>query len=207
MLQSQQSDRDHGHCGEVDAFMARVPDHVLVVFDEAYYELVDLGLSRYAGLHSPGQGKRHHHAHDVQGLWAGRHPTRIRGGDADGVLAPVNQAKEAFAVNSLAQAAGVAALDDQEFLQRTVESNRASRLWLYEQFERLGLFYVRSHTNFVLVEIGPRALDVQRELLKQGVIVRPCSGYDLDDFLRVTVGTPEQDARFVQVLESVLAEL
>jgi histidinol-phosphate aminotransferase len=123
------------------------------------------------------------------------------------VLAPLNRAKESFAVNLLAQAAGVAALEDQDFLKQTVAANHASRRWLYAQFDRLGLFYVPSHTNFVLVRVGPRAGEIQQALLRMGVIVRPCDGYDLCDFLRVTVGTPEQDARFTEALEIVLREM
>ena len=121
-----------------------------------------------------------------------------------GVLAPMHAAREPFAVNTLAQVAGIAALQDQEFRRRTVQATHESRLWLYGQFERLGLSYVESHTNFVLVRIGPSAPEVQQELLKRGVIVRPCVAYDVCDFLRVTVGTLEQDARFVATLEDVL---
>jgi histidinol-phosphate aminotransferase len=191
----------------VDAFMQRVPGHVLVVFDEAYYELV-------ASEEFPQTENYVRQGRDnvvilrtfskVYGL-AG---LRLGYGLAmPGVLAPVKQAREPFAVNLLAQAGGLAALEDQEFRRQTVQANHASRLWLYGQFERLGLPYVESHANFVLVRIGPRAPAVQQELLKQGVIVRPCGAYDLCDFLRVTVGTPEQDARFIAVLESVLERL
>jgi histidinol-phosphate aminotransferase len=191
---------------EVDAFMARVPDSVLVVFDEAYFELVDADdfpdTFQYVR-----QGRENvllmRTFSKVYGL-AG-----IRLGYAIGtpaVLAPLNRAKESFAVNLLAQAAGVAALQDQEFLRRTVETNHASRQWLYREFDRLGLFYVPSHTNFVLVRVGAQAVDIQQALLRQGVIVRPCGGYDLSEFLRVTVGTPEQDARFIEALEAVLGE-
>ena len=70
-------------------------------------------------------------------------------------LAPLNQVKEPFAVNLLAQAAGIAALEDEEFLAQTVQANRAGRLYLYGEFERLGLAFVESHANFVLVRVGP----------------------------------------------------
>jgi histidinol-phosphate aminotransferase len=192
---------------EVEAFMSCVPDNVLVVFDEAYYELVDSDdyPDTFEYLR---QGRENviimRTFSKVYGL-AG-----IRLGYAVGlpsVLAPLNRAKESFAVNLLAQAAGVAALQDQEFLRRTVEANRASRQWLYGQFDRLGLFYVPSHTNFVLVRVGPQAVEIQQALLRRGVIVRPCDGYDLSDFLRVTVGTPEQDARFIEALDAVLGEM
>lgn len=193
--------------GEVEAFMERVPDHVLVVFDEAYFELVasDDFADTIAYVR---QGQENVMVMRTFSKVYGLAGIRLGYGIAmPGVLAPMNQAKESFAVNLLAQAAGMGALQDTEFLQRTVAANEASRLYLYQQLDRLGLMYVPSHTNFVLVRIGPRASEVQQELLKQGVIVRPGGGYDLGEFLRVTVGTPEQDARFIEVLEKVLAQL
>jgi histidinol-phosphate aminotransferase len=190
---------------ELDAFMARVPDRVLVVLDEAYYELVD--SDDYPDSMKYIREERENVMilrtfSKVYGM-AG-----IRLGYAiamPSVLAPLNRAKEAFAVNLLAQEAGIAALQDQEFLAKTVKMNHDARVWLYEQFERMGLSYVRSHTNFILLHIGPNAGEVQQELLKVGVIVRPCDGYDLCDFLRVTVGSPEQNERFIEALEQILA--
>jgi histidinol-phosphate aminotransferase len=123
------------------------------------------------------------------------------------VMMALLQVRESFPVNRLAQAAGLAAMDDDEFLQRTVEMNRMGRLYLYRELERLGLRCVRSHTNFVLVEVGPQAGRIFQELLRRGVIVRPCNGYDLPEFLRITVGSPEQNARLIEALESVMQTL
>ncbi len=192
--------------GEVERFMARVPDYVLVVFDEAYFELAD-STDFPDTMAYVLQGRENVMVMRTFSKVYGMAGIRLGYGVAmPSVLAPMNRAKESFAVNLLAQAAGIAALEDHDFLLKTIEANHTSRLWLYEQFDRLGLSYVRSHTNFVLVEIGPRASEVQQELLKRGVIVRPCDGYDLCDFIRVTVGTPEQDARFIEALEVVLQE-
>jgi len=121
------------------------------------------------------------------------------------ILEPLQRVKEPFAVNLLAQAAGVAALEDVEFVRKSVEANHAGRLFLYREFERLGLRYVESHTNFILVEIGPQAVAIQRRLLEKGVIVRPCTGYDLPDWLRITVGSPAQNGRLIEGLEDVFA--
>jgi histidinol-phosphate aminotransferase len=190
---------------EVESFVAQVPEDVLVVFDEAYCDLVasDEYPETIAYVR---EGRENVILLRTFSKVYGLAGIRLGYGIAmPGVLAPLNQVKESFPVNQLAQVAGIAALQDREFLRRTVEANHASRLWLYRQFERLGLSYLESHTNFVLVHIGPRALDVQEELLRRGVIVRPCDGYDLCDCLRVTVGTPEQDARFIETLECVLA--
>jgi len=108
--------------------------------------------------------------------------------------------KPAFTVSVLAQAAGIAALDDEEFLRHTVDENRKGRRFFCEAFDRLGLEYAESHTNFVLVRIGPAAVDMQRALLRRGIIVRPCVAYDLPDFLRISIGTAEQNERLVAAL-------
>ena len=115
--------------------------------------------------------------------------------------------KEPFAVNLLAQAAGIAALEDEEYRRNSVAANHAGRMFLYREFERLGLFYVRSHTNFVLVRVGPEANRVFQELLEMGVIVRPCKGYALPEFLRITVGDAPQNARLVESLKTVIGRI
>jgi len=190
--------------GEVGAFMEQVPDHVLVVFDEAYYELV--ASDEYPDTFQYIREERDNVMilrtfSKIYGL-AG---IRLGYGIAmPEVLAPLNRVKESFSVNLLAQAAGVAALEDEAFRRKSVAANHAGRLFLYREFERLGLPYVESHTNFILVEIGPRATTIQKRLLERGVIVRPCTAYDLPNFLRITVGTPAQNGRLIEALESVL---
>lgn len=189
---------------EVDAFMEQAPDHVLVVFDEAYYELV-------ASDEYPHTLKYVREGRDnvmimrtfskVYGLAGLRLGYAIATPET---LAPLNRVRETFAVNRLAQAAGIAALEDKAFLEKSVAANHVGRLYLYGEFERLGLRYVESHTNFILVEIGPQATTIQQRLLEKGVIVRPCTGYDLPDFLRITVGDQDQNARSIGALEDVL---
>jgi histidinol-phosphate aminotransferase len=192
---------------EVDAFMATVPGHVVVVMDEAYRELV-VSDEFPETVSYVRQGRENVIILRTFSKVYGLAGIRLGYGIAmPSLLGPLNQVREAFAVNLLAQAAGIAALEDTAFLQRTVETNHTARLWLYEQFARLGLLYVQSQTNLVLVKVGPRAGQVQQELLKHGVIVRPCGGYDLCDFLRVTVGTPEQNATFVRELEGILRQM
>lgn len=189
---------------EVQSFMEKVPDHVLVVFDEAYYELVD--SDEYPDTMTYiRQGRENVIIMRTFSKVYGMAGIRLGYGIAmPCVLSPMNQAKESFAVNLLAQEAGIAALQDRAFLEKSVQANHAARLWLYEQFDRLGLFYVRSHTNFILLHVGDRAGQIQQELLGRGVIVRPCGGYDLCDFLRITVGTLEQNIKFIEALEALL---
>ncbi len=192
---------------EVERFMAQVPDGVLVVLDEAYYEFVDSGEFPDS-LRYVREGRKNvvvmRTFSKVYGM-AG-----IRLGFAlacPEVMTALLTVRESFPVNRLAQAAGLAALEDDEFMHRTVEMNHTGRLYLYREFERLGLSYTRSHTNFVLVRVGPQAGKLFQALLRQGVIVRPCTGYDLPEYVRITVGTPEQNARLISALETVLPAL
>ncbi len=190
--------------GEVEAFMGQVPDHVLVVFDEAYYEYVDAAeypdSLRYIREGRPNvlTIRTLSKAYGLAGLRLGYAISTPE------ILAPLYQVKEIFNVNLLAQAAGIAALEDEEFLHRSVAANRAGLQFLYGEFNRLGLHYVEGYGNFVLVEIGPQAAEVQEQLLARGVIVRPCTNYDLPDFVRISVGSEAQNARLVEALEAVL---
>lgn len=189
---------------EVEAFMDRVPDHVLVVFDEAYYELVDdadypetLGYVR-EGRPNVLVVRTFSKVYGLAGIRLGY------GVAIPQVLEPLNRVKEPFAVNLLAQAAGIGALEDEGFLKTTVELTRRERRYLYAEFDSLDLEYVPSHTNFILVKIGADAGAVQERLKEKGVIVRPCDCYDLPDFLRITIGDRQQNSRLVSTLESVL---
>ena len=192
---------------EVEAFMDKAPKHVLIIYDEAYYEFVDSpdypdSLRYIRDGHTNTMIMRtFSKIYGLAGIRLGYAIAEPK------ILAPLNRVKEPFSVNLLAQAAGVAALEDQAFLEKTVTTNHAGRIYLYGEFERLRLPYVRSHTNFVLVKIGPQATAVQEMLLDKGVIVRPCAGYDLPLFLRVTVGSKTQNVRFIEALESTLQDL
>jgi len=192
---------------EVEQFMARVPGQVLVIFDEAYYEFAD--SSEYPdSLRYVREGRKN--VVVMRTFSKGYGIAGIRLGYAlacPEVMTALLTVRESFPVNRLAQAAGLAALEDDEFLRRTVEMNHAGRLYLYREFERLGLSFTRSHTNFVLVRVGPQAGKLFQALLRQGVIVRPCTGYDLPEYVRITVGTSEQNARLIRALETVLPAL
>ncbi|HDQ73835.1 MAG TPA: histidinol-phosphate transaminase [Chloroflexi bacterium] len=189
---------------KVAAFMARVPDSALVIFDEAYYEFVD--DARYPDtLQYVLEGRENVIVMRTLSKAYGLAGVRLGYGVADPtVLAPLYQVKGVFEVNRLAQAAGIAALQDEAFLKKSIAANRAGQQYLYRAFERLGLDYVPGYGNFVLVEFGPQALDVQERLLAQGIIVRPCVNYDLPTFLRISVGDEDQNARLVEALENVL---
>ncbi len=189
---------------ELARFVRRVPDRVLVVLDDAYAEMADspdfpdsLGYVR-EGRENVIVLRTYSKVYGLAGI-------RIGYGFAHrSVIAPMFKVKEAFNVNSVAQAAGIAALDDEEFVQRTIVENRKGREVLCSHFRRLGLEFAESHTNFVLVKVGPDAGETQQRLLREGVIVRPCAAYDLPDCLRVSIGTAAENERFVAALGRVL---
>ncbi len=190
--------------GELAELMAVVPDNVLVVLDEAYFDFVDAAdyPDSFAYLQAGRKNvlilRTFSKAQGIAGIRLGygiAHPD---------LLAPMRAASESFPVNILAQIAGEAALQDAEFVRKTVETNRLGREFLMCEFARLGMHCPPSQTNFLLLHVGPQAGQVYQRLLERGVIVRPCKGYDLPEHLRVTVGTPEQNLRLVVELEKIL---
>jgi len=189
---------------EVEVLMNKVPDHVLVVFDEAYCEFVDSteypDTLRYIreGRNNVLIMRTHSKIYGLAGIRLGYALANPE------LLAPLHKVKEPFAVNLLAQAAGIAALEDKEYRKASTAANHAGRLALYHGLDSLGLFYVKSHTNFALVQLGPQASQVVQKLLEKGIIVRPCNGYDLPECVRITVGDSAQNERLMEALESVM---
>jgi len=191
---------------EFGRLLDRLPDHVLCVVDEAYVEMVD--SEDYPDALAVVRGGRPNvlvlrtfsKAYGLAGIRLGYgfgHP------DVVGALAKV---RAVFTVNALAQAAGIAALGDDAFVEETIERNRDGRRQLCAAFDRLGLEYAESHTNFVLVKIGPQALDVMDRLLRQGIIVRPMTSYELPEFLRISIGTEQQNDRLIGAIAEMLPD-
>jgi histidinol-phosphate aminotransferase len=188
---------------QIEAFLASVPTDVVVVLDEAYNEYLPqedrfdstAWVRRFPNLLV---SRTFSKAYGLAGL-------RVGYGLAQPQLTDLlNRVRQPFNVNSLAQAAALAALADTEFLARSDALNRAGLRRLEAAFGALGLTYVPSRGNFVLVRVGPAAR-VYQELLKRGVIVRPVANYGLPEWLRVSVGLPEENERLLAVLPAALA--
>ena len=192
------------HADEVAAFIRRVPESAMIVIDEAYVEMVDSN-------HFPNslayirEGRKNVFVMRTFSKVYGLAGIRIGYGFAHrDVISTLFKIKPPFNVNVLAQAAGIAALTDEDFVAQSVDANRIEREHLYRELDKLGLSYAESHTNFILIRIGSSATDVQQSLLKRGVIVRPCGGYDLPKFIRVSIGIREQNERFIATLTEIL---
>jgi histidinol-phosphate aminotransferase len=122
------------------------------------------------------------------------------------IVAAFDRVRQPFNTSILAQVGALAALEDAEFLERTQSLVAQGLETFYACFDRLGLFYPKSQANFVLVRVGPRAREVCDALLRRGVIVRYMGSYGLPEFLRVSVGLPEENARFVEEFSRLAAE-
>jgi histidinol-phosphate aminotransferase len=120
----------------------------------------------------------------------------------------LNRIRQPFNVNSLAQAAAIAAFQDKAFLQQGFELNCAGYKQLTEAFDQLGLQYLPSAGNFVLVKVGDddqAGARINLELLKRGIIVRPVGNYGLPQWLRISIGLPQENAAFIDALKAILA--
>ena len=186
----------------VESFVASVPKDVLVVLDEAYNEFLDPServdttawIERYPNLVV---SRTFSKAHGLAAL-------RIGYGVMNAAVADLlNRVRQPFNVNALAQAAALAALADTGYVAESRRLNREGLRQLESGLAALSLRYVPSHGNFILVEVGDAAR-VNQSLLEQGVIVRPVANYDLPTWLRVTVGLPAENARFLAALETAL---
>jgi len=185
------------------AFMARLPQDIYVVLDEAYREFDDSEFdSRQLVAQYPNLivTRTFSKVYGMAGFRLGYGVARPE------LIAPLHTVRDPFSINNLAVAAAIAALDDQAHLQRTLALTTEGKQYLYAAFDRLGLHYVPSHANFILFGTDAEAVDVYGALLRRGVLVRPCASFGLPHNLRVTVGTPEENQRFVTALQAVLAD-
>jgi histidinol-phosphate aminotransferase len=194
--------------GELEAFLRAVPRHVLVVLDEAYNEYLP-DAQRYDSV---AWLARHRNLVIVRTFSKAYGLAGLRVGYAlcDPQVADLlNRVRQPFNVNNLALVAAAAALDDTTFVRKSHELNLAGMASLADGFQRLGLKWIPSCGNFVSFEVPRqggrhRAAAVYEAMLRQGVIVRPIAGYGMPDHLRVTVGLPEENARFLAALENAL---
>lgn len=182
----------------------KVPDHVLLVLDEAYQDFLEEPLDSIAMIR-PGQKPSRENllvlrtfskAHGLAGLRIGYGLAR------PAVAEALERVRQPFNANLMAQAAAEAALGDDAHIRKTFVQNLEGRARLEGEFQRLGLDFIPSFGNFVLVNVGDGQAVFER-LLRKGVIVRPMGGYKLPEFIRVSIGTTAENARFVDELSKL----
>lgn len=186
----------------IDRFMAAVPEHVLVIFDEAYYEFLDNPPDTLKFVREGRNVLVMRTFSKIQGLAN----LRIGYGLASKEIADVLQkTRQPFNANGIAQAGALAGLMDEDHMRQTRELTHEGRDYLQTEFAAMGLEFVPSFANFVLVRVGDGD-KVFQALLRRGLIVRAMRSYKLPEWIRVSVGTMEQNRRFVAELRQLASE-
>jgi histidinol-phosphate aminotransferase len=186
------------------SFVKAVPDHVLIALDEAYLEFLDNRLDlvpeiRAGTLRNVILCRTFSKIHGLAGLRLG-----YGIGNPD-LVAELEKIRQPFNINLVAQAAALAALDDPAHPEKTRKNNSRGLRFYERSFRKLKLEYVPSSANFILVKVGQGAR-VFNEMQKLGVIVRPMGGYQLPEWIRISVGTPKENKRCVEALKQALAQ-
>jgi histidinol-phosphate aminotransferase len=190
--------------GQMNQFLRRVPEDVLVVFDEAYYEYVERSdFPRTLDYVRDGRTvitlRTFSKIYGLAGLRIGYGISR------PDIIEVMNKVRQPFNVSSVAQAAARASLRDRDHVAKSVKVNREGKQYLYGELRRMGLDFVPSETNFILVHLDRPGSEVMSQMLREGVIVRPMTGYEFPNSIRITIGTLEQNKRLISSLEKVLA--
>jgi histidinol-phosphate aminotransferase len=186
---------------EIDRFVERVPPQIVVVFDEAYFEYLDDPPDTLRFVHAGRNVAVLRTFSKIQGLAS----LRIGYGIArPELIQALQKARQPFNVNGIAQAAALAGLDDDEHRRETKRITDEGRAYLQQEFAAMKLRFVPSAANFVLVNVGDGA-KVFRALLERHIIVRALKGYHLPEWIRISVGTMEQNRRCIAALKEVLS--
>jgi len=192
---------------EVERFMSGLRRDIIVVFDEAYYEFAS-ERSDYPRTMRYFKKERNviilrtfSKIYSLAGLRVGYGIARRD------LIESMNKVREPFNVNSLAQTAAIAAMYDEGFVKKTKRLIKMGKSYLYSELDIMGIMYIPSATNFILMEIGPDAPVIYKKLLKKGIIVRNMEAWGLSGFLRVTIGTDRENRRFIKALSDIWRQL
>ena len=190
---------------ELNTFVEALPDHVVLILDEAYFEFVD--DEQYSNaLDYIREGRNvvalrtFSKLYGIAGLRIGY---TLASPELTGVLERV---REPFPVSRVAEAAALAAVDDDEFKSRVLANNEESKRFLCKSFDRLGLSYAKTHTNFMFVDLKVDAKEAAQALLERGYLIRPGTLWKHPTFARITFGTMEENRGFVAALTKVLGK-
>ncbi len=194
------------NAGEVEAFLSKVPPYVIVCFDEAYVDFVEAeDFPKMLAYVKEGRAnvvvlRTFSKAYGLAGLRIGY------GAASKEMVGYLHKVRQPFNVNSVAQAAATAALDDSFFRWRTKWLVVRGRKFFYRKLKKLGLEYLPSQANFILVHMKTDGQEVYQDLLRQGMIVRPMGAYELPDWIRITIGRRSQNVELIRLLKAYLSK-
>ena len=185
-----------------ESFLEKVPPDVVTIVDEAYFEYVQApDYPNSLNYHNRGKSlltlRTFSKLYGLAGL-------RIGYGIGDReIIGLMQRVRQPFNVNAPAQWGALAALGDEQHVRRSLENNRLGLEYLTRELTALKIDYVPSHANFLLIRVG-RGEEVFNNLLRQGIIVRPMTGYQFPEYVRVTIGTMEENQKFIEALRKVI---
>jgi len=190
---------------ELMNFLAKVPDDILVIVDEAYYEFAHVLSETYPDTLASGKNnvivlRTFSKAYGLAGV-------RIGYGLAnEELVTQLMKVKLTFEPSILAQAGGIGAIQDDEYLDKVIDNNKKGLNYFYEAFEVLNLYYIQSYANFVMIDFASeeRVNYVHQKLMEKGILVRPLKGFGLPHCMRITVGQPDENEMFVNALKKIL---
>jgi histidinol-phosphate aminotransferase len=185
----------------IDRFMDRVPEEVLMIFDEAYYEFLESPPDVLKYVRDGRNVVVMRTFSKIQGLAGLRIGYGLASGEIAGIL---QKTRQPFNANAIAQAGAAAGMQDEEHMQKTRELTRQGRDFLQSEFSSMNLEFVPSAANFVLVRVGDGD-KIFEALLRRGLIVRAMRSYKLPEWIRVSVGTMDQNRRLIAELRGLLA--
>jgi len=187
---------------EISEFMEKIPEDIVVAFDEAYYEYVN--KNNYPNtLKYIEEGRNvivfrtFSKLYGLAGLRVGYCAAK------EDFTNAIQRVCPPFSVNRFAQIGAAAALEDKEHIRKTKGINESGKRFLYENFDKMSVFYIPSETNFITIDVKKDAKRICEALQKSNVIVRPLTMYGKPTFLRVTIGTPEQNKRFIDAFKKI----
>jgi histidinol-phosphate aminotransferase len=189
---------------ELDEFFDGLPNDIIVYLDEAYFELARDAASDYPNgldyLDRPNLivARSFSKIYGLAGLRVGYGITSAR------IVNYLDKFRDPFNVNCLAQAAASAAMDDKEFVKKTLKIVKEERQFLYDELEKMGLEYVKTVTNFMMINVKRDSKKVFEDMICKGVIIRDMQAWGYDTFIRVSVGTREENQIFIDTLKEVL---
>jgi histidinol-phosphate aminotransferase len=188
----------------VDKFIKQVPENVAVVFDEAYYDYVE--DKNYPYCLSYVLERKNVIIIRTFSKIAGIAGIRVGYGIAKPELIDyLRCVVSPFPTNRLAQVAALASLDDEEHYRKVLKTNQKGKRYLYRELKKLGFFYVPTETNFIFLDLKEDSEIVFKKLLKKGVIIRPGKTWGCPNFIRVTIGTPYENEKFIQALKEIMS--
>lgn len=187
---------------ELDQFLSKLPERIIVILDEAYGEFVDdpnypLGLEY---VKKGGQLIVLRTFSKVYGLAGLRIGYAIGRND---LIHCLYQVRDPFPVHRLAQVAAVSALYDKAYIRKSIQLVLEGRIYLYKELKRLGFNYVKSQANFIFIDFGIDSVKLAQALLKEGIIIRPGKMWGYPTFARVTIGRLKDNQRFIKTLEKL----